>query len=178
MAKISTPAISLKTYRHFAVVTVAATLLLAIFSTGENRQAVAKQIAAQQAAAKQRRDAIRVKYGTPKLVKATPQPGMSYHSFYGRDDTGNAGAPMDQAGGIVQDVGQFAIPPEDCAKGFLLQEAKSDEDPDGPPVTKCLRRKSDEPARQNAITSAERKRQINALVTATLRNTPGAGAGN
>jgi hypothetical protein len=178
MAKISTPAISLKTYRHFAVVTVAVTLLLAIFSTGENRQAIAKQIAAQQAAAKQRRNAIRAKYGTPRLVKAPQQSSMSYHSFYGRDDTGTFGAPMDQAGSTVQDVGPLGIPPQDCARGFLLQEARSDEDPEGPPVMKCLRRKSDEPARQNAITAAERREQINGLVSATLRNTPGAGAGN
>ena len=178
MAKISTPALTPKMYRHFAVVTVVFTLLLAIFSSGENRQAIADQVAKQQAAAKARRDATRAKYGTPKMVRA-PAASADFKRFddYG-DVAGDYGAPMDQGGSTVQDVGSLSVDASECAKGFLVQVAKSDEDPDGPPVQKCLRRKGEAGSEKRPLTPAERKQEIDALLKSTLHNTPGAGAGN
>lgn len=44
MAKIAKPQVPHKVYRHFAVITVAVTALLALFASGENRHAVAEQI--------------------------------------------------------------------------------------------------------------------------------------
>ena len=137
MAKISTPALTPKMYRHFAVVTVVFTLLLAIFSSGENRQEIADQIAQQQAAAKMRRDATRAKYGTPKLVMAPASNGFNQFDDYS-DAASDYGAPMDPSGSAVQEVGSLGSSSEDCANGFLVQQAKSDEDPDGPPVKLTL----------------------------------------
>ena len=63
-----TLAIPPKMYRHFAVVTVLITLLIAIFADGENRQAIGSELKAQQQQTELRR-AEAEKFG-PKKVGA------------------------------------------------------------------------------------------------------------
>lgn len=175
MAKISTPPVPAKMYRHFAIVTIAGTLLLAIFSKGENRQAIDQKVAEQQAAAKAQRDATREKFGTARLIRE-PQQASNFDDY--SDSDAGYGMPTDTTGSMVQDVGTLDFAKEDCEKGFLVQQAKSDEDPDGPTAMKCLRRKGESRRMANSVSPAERKQQVEALVARTLRNTPGAGAGN
>jgi hypothetical protein len=178
MAKISTPAINIKMYRHFAVVTLVVTLLMAIFSSGENRQAIANQVAAQQEAAKARRDAMRAKYGTPKMVRAEPQQGGDYGNFYSGGGGGEYGAPTDAEGSTVQDVGSLGGASANCRNGVLVQQAVSDEDPSGTPASKCIRRNSSGASGTKKVTSAERQREIDALVKSTLSKAPANGSGS
>jgi len=101
MAKISTPGLTPKMFRHFAVVTIAATLLLAVFSSGENREAIAAQVAAQKEAEMARIKRSKPAYGEAKL-KQEARPGK-FESF--GDGGGSFGQPMDQFGSQVQNVG-------------------------------------------------------------------------
>jgi hypothetical protein len=176
MAKISTPAMSFKMYRHFAVITLAATLMMAIFSSGERRQAVAEQIAAQQAAAKTRRDATRAKYGTPHLIRADRDSAGSYSRFSDYSDTfRDFGTPMDFTGSRVQNVDGLDLASKKCAKGHRVQLTRTDEDTEGPALGKCI---GEEPQAEGPADAAARQKEINALVAASLNNTQKQQAGN
>lgn len=148
-------------YRHFAVVTLAATVLMAIFSDGEKQQAVTDEIASQQAAAKAHRDALAQKFGTPQLVQAD---GGSYES----GTSGDYGAPMDWAGSQVQNVGNLNFSREKCAKGHLVQQARSSEDAGGRMTGKCVGEET--PGRTGPAAPTANQQAINALVTASLRD--------
>lgn len=105
MAKIRTQAVNPKVYRHFAVVTVGATLLLAIFASGENREAIAAAAEAHQEELARERAASRPAYGEAQMVQNQRQP--AHFSDFG-DTGGSFGAPMDQVG--VQDIRIEVVP--------------------------------------------------------------------
>jgi len=179
MAKISTPALTPRMYRHFAVATVAGTLVLAIFSSGENRQAISDRIATEQAAAKARRDATRVKYGTPKLARAEPGSTRGYDRFSDYSDSLEGfGTPMDARGSNVQEVGSLNQPPPKCANGQFVVVAKSSEDSEVPASGKCIGRRRATNASASQGVPAERKEEVNALLAATLRNAKASQSGN
>ena len=66
MARLQTPAIPAKMYRHFAVVTLLLTASVAFFADGENREAVAAQVAEKKQETKVRRESY-ARFGAPKL---------------------------------------------------------------------------------------------------------------
>lgn len=94
MARKANPqAVTAKMYRHFAILTVAATLVVGVFADGESRKAVAGEIKA----------ARRPAHAGPtelarKDARAQNRTGGSFGS-----DSGAFGAPMDQAGAAAQD---------------------------------------------------------------------------
>lgn len=90
-----------KIYRHFAVITVASTLVMAMFADGENRQAMADEIRShEQAAGAEAVSAA--KYGTGKLAKSAGlKQKESGSSGFGKD-SGEFGAPMDTVGARVE----------------------------------------------------------------------------
>lgn len=94
MAHISSPAIPMKMYRHFAIVTVMLTACLAMFADGENRQqadASAARAAEQHRGASQPRPAATPAYGQASLT---------------RNDTGTFGG--DQGSGFGQPTDRSA----------------------------------------------------------------------
>lgn len=71
MAQLATPTISPKMFRHFATVTVAITVALAVFADGENRQAISSGVAdeiAEREEAQRIEAAQAAKFGKPKLI--------------------------------------------------------------------------------------------------------------
>lgn len=106
MAKISTPALKPSMYRHFAVVTVAITLVMVIFSDGENREAIAAEIQAQHDAEAARIARSKPRYGTPKL--AQKQPPARWSEF--NENTGHFGDPTDFTGSMIQRTGEVQLP--------------------------------------------------------------------
>lgn len=107
MAKISTPAVNQKVYRHFAIITVVVTLLVAVFANGENRQAVAAAVAERQHAAALAEYQAH-KFGKPTLIQAEPLKARVYNSAADYSDTNSDyGAPMDRVGGRSQDNAVF-----------------------------------------------------------------------
>lgn len=115
MARRKPPAVpTARIYRHFAVVTLLLTGAVALFADGENRAAMAEEIAE-----RQQRDALArasaEKFGPPKLIKAgAPDGGGSFGP-----DIGEFGAPMDGGGGTGSGSGSGYIPDEDLALGFV-----------------------------------------------------------
>jgi hypothetical protein len=107
MAKISTPMLKPGMYRHFAVLTVAVTLVMVIFADGENRQAIASEIEAQQNAEAARIARSKPKFGTPRLQQR--QQAARYRDFV-NGDGGNFGDPTDFAGSRVQKLGKLDLP--------------------------------------------------------------------
>lgn len=107
MAKISTPAVSSSMYRHFAILTVVATLLVAVFASGENRQAFAEEMEARQRAAESAEFA-KHKFGAPRLVQSEPAQARLYNSAADyRDTDADYGAPMDRTGSRARDSAYF-----------------------------------------------------------------------
>lgn len=107
MAKIRTQAVSPKMYRHFAGLTVVATLLIAVFADGENRQAFAEELDAQKRAAEQAERAS-YKYGRPQLLQSTELQARVYNSASDyRDSDLDYGAPMDRIGSRAQSSAVF-----------------------------------------------------------------------
>ncbi|MBD3728120.1 MAG: hypothetical protein IE933_00260 [Sphingomonadales bacterium] len=99
-----------KIYRHFAVVTVAATALLALFADGGKRQ----ELQAQVAQVAPSNDHL----GEAKLETRSKQPPSSYSSSADfQDSQSDFGAPMDRTGsaieasGIDADMGAPLPPP-------------------------------------------------------------------
>lgn len=86
-----------KMYRHFAVVTVAATAVLAMFADGENRQSLKENM---EAAAKPAPHNDHL--GEAKLVRRDPH-ATTPGSF--GSDSASYGAPMDQAGSQIDSSG-------------------------------------------------------------------------
>lgn len=100
MAQLTTSPISPKMFRHFAVVTIIVTLLLAVFADGENREALAEnvsdEIAARQEAARVEQAQV-AKFGAPKLVsRAKPRNRVGYANGDGFDTA--YGTPSDSNG--------------------------------------------------------------------------------
>jgi hypothetical protein len=88
------PGSALRMYRHFAVITVALTMALAMLADGESRAALAEEIAERE----QRNmlaHASAEKFGRPKLINKAP--AATAGSF--GSDSGDFGEPMDDAGG-------------------------------------------------------------------------------
>lgn len=86
-------ALNASVYRHFAVATLAITVVLAIFSDGEKRTAMAEAMAAQT-------------YNTPEKDKRQTVAGIVDNrshpaASFGSDNTANFGAPMDDTGGAT-----------------------------------------------------------------------------
>lgn len=92
--KTKSSAISAKTYRHFAIVTLALTGALALFAEGENREARAMQARADEPAddnADKERE---------ELKRAPPTQEAEYDDrFDYADNNGSFGSPMDGAEG-------------------------------------------------------------------------------
>lgn len=89
------PANPMRMYRHFAVITVALTGTMALFADGENRKAIAEEIAARE----QRNELARAnaeKFGKPRLVRKAPE---ATAGKFGPEPGGEFGQPMDDAGG-------------------------------------------------------------------------------
>ena len=87
--------VTAKMYRHFAAVTVACTMALAMFADGENREAVAREVSA---AAPKRTEANR----TPvEFVRKN----MGSQGNFNDGFDGSFGAPMDTAGATAGDTG-------------------------------------------------------------------------
>jgi len=87
--KANTQAVTAKMYRHFAILTVAATLVVGVFADGESRKAVAGEIKAAQRPAHA---------GPTELARKDARaPGS-----FGRD-SGEFGAPMDSVGAAAHD---------------------------------------------------------------------------
>jgi len=83
-----------KIYRHFAVVTLVVTLLVAMFADGENREAMADEIRSREQNAEMKA-ASAAKYGTAKLIKSS---GLERKGGGFGKDSGEFGAPMDTVG--------------------------------------------------------------------------------
>jgi hypothetical protein len=93
MKAITAQTLSLpKVYRHFAVITVAVTLLVAVFADGENREALAQSAAAQSGST----HAIRI-----EKPKKKERDGQAEGSF--GTTGGQFGAPMVSPGGSRDD---------------------------------------------------------------------------
>jgi hypothetical protein len=101
--RANTQAVSAQMYRHFAVLTVAVTLVVGVFADGESRQAVASEVRAAQRPA--------AHAGPTRLARKDSPAQASFSSDGGFD--GNFGAPMDAAGAAAQD----GVLPGDYAAG-------------------------------------------------------------
>jgi hypothetical protein len=88
MPKISKQVISPKMFRHFAAITLVATGSLAMFANGENRQAMAAAVEAEQQAAEQRQKEFVKPVKELKLAPPKADSG-SLGSFY--EDTADRG---------------------------------------------------------------------------------------
>jgi hypothetical protein len=99
MRRAATPAIPPKMYRHFALVTVLLTAVVAMFASGENRKAVTTHIEQQTEENELRRESY-ARFGAPK-IGGSPAPTVG--SF--ADDVGEFGRPMDNpSGGLSSSV--------------------------------------------------------------------------
>jgi hypothetical protein len=89
MRRAATPAIPQKMYRHFALVTVLLTAVMAMFASGENRNAATAHIETQTAENEVRRES-QARFGAPKIGGS---PAPTVRNF--PDDIGEFGRPMD-----------------------------------------------------------------------------------
>jgi hypothetical protein len=102
MARRANPAaLNAKMYRHFAVVTVCLTSAIAILADGENREAVADELARREQRAELKR-AETEKFGAPKLVASSALRGGHAATFDYGGTASSFGAPMDTAGANAQ----------------------------------------------------------------------------
>lgn len=90
MARTSTPPIPAKMYRHFAVITIAFTALLALFADGENEQVVTQQVSERRQEIALRQESY-ARFGAPKLERQAPSGPAEFNDY---DFDGNFGAPM------------------------------------------------------------------------------------
>jgi hypothetical protein len=107
--KASTKPITAELYRHFAAVTVACTLALAMFANGDSRQAVAREVAAAGLAAAEERPADFVRRDTVA------------HGSFGNDDfDGSYGQPMEGGSTVSTGIvpGEFLEAPLGQPSGF------------------------------------------------------------
>jgi len=109
MARRKQPQVSTaRIYRHFAVVTLLLTGAVAVFADGENRQALAEEIAEREEQGRVARASAEM-FGPPRLVKKAPAGGGSFGS-----DRGEFGMPMDDGG---SDNASGYFPDEHAAAG-------------------------------------------------------------
>jgi hypothetical protein len=176
MAKISTPAVKPEMYRHFAVLTVAITLVLMIFSDGENREAIAAEVEAQQDADAAKLAASQPKYGAPRFKQR--QKASRWREF--NDSGGRFGEPTDFTGSRVQRVGPLDLPdperlggeftPQDYARfGISQQELAALSPAEREKLLARLR------AGGMATDPEERARQIEKLLASSAQRSGGAG---
>ncbi len=94
MAKIAKPPIPIKMYRHFAIITIAITLLLGFFANGENSEAVVAQIEEhQQQAELERISAERTGANNELTLRDGTPPNVSDGGGGGGGDVGGFGNP-------------------------------------------------------------------------------------
>lgn len=96
MARISTPSVPVKMYKHFAVITVLLTATIAVFADGGNQQAMAEHIEQNELRA-QERSRAQNPIAPARLVRADRAAHGSFDSG-GEFDSG-FGAPMEGSGG-------------------------------------------------------------------------------
>jgi hypothetical protein len=110
-------------FRHFAVVTVAVTICVAVFADGEGREALAAQVAERQhqnellvAEAK----TVGQRTIGPKKAKANKAAVAFANSSVDDSDTGESfGAPMDNADGSSNDAGSVSAGPSGPLGQFM-----------------------------------------------------------
>lgn len=97
MAQISKPPVPLKMYKHFAVITVGLTVMMALFADGENRQAVAEHIEQRQREAELQAASQQIT-GPPRLVRRDNEQNVG---SFGDEGVNGFGSPMDPSGGNI-----------------------------------------------------------------------------
>ncbi len=95
MAKISKPPVPAKLYKHFAVVTVVLTAMIALFADGENREAIASHVEQREEQARIERASQEIT-GPPRLIRSEATLQGSFDGG-GEFDSG-FGQPMDNVG--------------------------------------------------------------------------------
>lgn len=158
-----------KIYRHFAVLTLAVTALMALFADGENRAAIAEEIQTRQQRAEMR-EANAKKFGKKELlVNKARGPSINNKGFDYSDAGDGFGAPMDRAGAAVQDFNYS----EDIAKpryapaayaGLQISEAEWKQL--SPEERKKLLKKL---RGEEELSPEERERRRQAMIAASLR---------
>ena len=115
----SAPLVNAKVYRHFAAVTFAVTLGVALLANGEARQTVDDGIAQQQQAAKLR-DAEAKKFGVGKIGDRRQSAGTQ--GGFGEDYDPGYGAGSDPAGSLTGAYGPVSGGEGDGAVGRTMVE--------------------------------------------------------
>lgn len=157
--KPSPQAITAKMYRHFAVITVALTLTLALFADGENRQAVAEEVERVERENELAR-AEAEKLGAPKLFRRAPE--QSGGGSFGPDTDASYGAPMDNGGGNVTRVQRSASMP--VTSGELIDLGLSEEELAALTPEQLEELLEQLRASRQAASSAERESQVARLL--------------
>lgn len=109
MRRATTPAIPLSMYRHFAVITVMLTTGVAMFANGENNEAIARQLEAEQESTAE--SASAPSFGSPKPGRRPGQAPASFADDGGEFDSG-FGRPMEIPRG---GRGSSIVPAEEVA---------------------------------------------------------------
>jgi hypothetical protein len=171
--KAHTKPVTPQMYRHFAMVTVAATMTVALFNNGESRDAVAREVAVHQRSATPAGSALVRRDGKPPAPK------------YSSDDVGfdaDFGQPTDRVGATPQDSGYspadyVARPNGGAPTGFtrygVSAEAWATLTPE---MRKVLIAR--EKARLAAAATPERERQVDALLAASRARSGAAASTN
>jgi len=158
--KAHTRPVTPQMYRHFAILTIAATMTLALFSNGENRKAVAREVAAHEAKPFAEGGSLVRHDGRPPA----PRDASSGDDTF--DDT--FGQPMDRAGATPGGtfLGSGAAPGSGMPAGFTQFGVPASvwaTLTEGQRKALVDRRK----AEQDAAASPDREKQIDALMAAS-----------
>jgi len=137
------PVVTAQMYRHFAILTVAATLVLALFADGSSRAAAASEVRPQPVAT----SAV-----SSELQGADDQELGSFGSDSGLDES--FGQPMDAAGATVDD-GSIVLPASLSGSGLV---------PAGYAIYGVS---AEEWAERSAMQSDERASQVEGLLAAS-----------
>lgn len=92
MAKIKKPPVPAKMYRHFAVVTVALTVVLALFAQGENKQFYDEQEQARQVQRSNQESAVAAKQDDDGREAEGPEPAYGRAQISRRDGADGGGS--------------------------------------------------------------------------------------
>jgi hypothetical protein len=126
MKAISAPQFAMpKVYRHFAVVTVAVTTLMAVFADGENRQAISSTVEERQHDQQLKRKEAE-KFGQPVLKMEQDDSGGG--RFASDSETGGGGGLANDGGGHSSRYGSVAevVGPQMVPAGYR-QHSLTDE---------------------------------------------------
>jgi hypothetical protein len=154
--KAHTKPVTPQMYRHFAAVTLAATLMMALFSNGDSREAVAHEVATRAAP-------------PPKLQRRDGKPPVRHDDGGSDGFDAEYGLPMDRFGATPQGT-SLAFGDERRRTGFpagFTQYGVSSEvwatlTPDQQKALMAKRK-----AELDSAATPERKRQIDALMAAS-----------